>query len=48
LWIPRERRITTKEMIVRVKANDGECGSFVVTTLVEILYLESIPLHKIE
>jgi hypothetical protein len=34
-------------MIVRVRVNDGECGSFVVTLLVEILCLESIPMPTI-
>jgi hypothetical protein len=42
----QERRITTKEMIVGVGMNDGECGSFVVTKLVKIFCIESIPEFK--
>jgi hypothetical protein len=33
--VPRKRRITTKEESLTT-ANDGECGSYVVTMFVEI------------
>jgi hypothetical protein len=43
--VPRNGRITTKEESL-IAANDGECGSFVVTVFVEIWYCESIPFCK--
>ena len=33
--VPRKRGVSTKEMVV-VGADNGECGSFVVTMLVKV------------
>ena len=40
--VPRKRSVSTKEMVV-VRADDCECGPFVVAMLVEARSRESIP-----
>jgi hypothetical protein len=45
LYVPllfQERGITTKEIIVGMRTNDGESGSFTITMFMEILFLKTI------
>ena len=40
--VPRKRSVSTKKIVV-IRADDCECGSFVVAMLVEVRSRESIP-----
>ena len=40
--VPRKRSVSTKEMVV-IRADDCECGPFVIAMLVEVRSRESIP-----